>query len=227
MFEDRLKEFFRELHTVCVRCGRKAESVQVVFATKYVHTPGLVDFLHAAQKFQAHILIGENRVQDAAEKLHFLAHHHPELRKKITPILIGSLQKNKINKAIETVDEIHSVDSLELASILNKRLEKIQKKMNVFLQVNVSGEETKHGVEVEEVETFLKSTMSLRSLEIQGLMTMAPHADDQDEVRLLFRELRMIAHTHKLHTSMGMSNDWRVAVEEGSDMIRVGSVIFR
>lgn len=145
---------------------------------------------------------------------------------KFSTIFIGNLQKNKINKAIELFDEIYSIDSVGLARELNKRLEKAGKSMPVFLEVNVSGEETKHGVKPEEVDQIMSTKLQFRNVTINGLMTMAPFTNDQNIIRDVFRKLKTLADRYGLQTSMGMSHDWKIAVEQGSDIIRIGSKIF-
>lgn len=162
------------------------------------------------------------------------AHASPRDDKYIKKILIGTLQKNKVNKAIGLFDEIHSMDSLELAHCIDERLRLIGKRMPVFLQVNVSGEKSKHGISLKEADKAIESfgftqdkqSSRFPNLELKGLMTMAPLTSDKEPIRSAFRSLRQLADRYDLKTSMGMSNDWKIAIEEGSDMIRIGSLIF-
>lgn len=232
---EKLKSFMKELETVCRRAGRRIESVKVVYATKYLTPEQFVAFLNIAKEIDiVPVTIGENRVQEAKEKLEYL-----NSLPHFSLVMIGNLQKNKINKAIETFDEIHAVDSLELARALDKRLERRNKgdkgykgrevengRMGIFLEVNVSGEKTKQGISPEELEEVIKELKLLKNLKLKGLMTMAPLTDDMKKVRPVFRKLRKLADRHNLLTSMGMSNDWQVAIEEGADMLRIGSRVF-
>lgn len=221
--QKKIQEFYTELDTVCHASGRKIDEVQVLFATKYLNKDEFNIFVHSVISLNTRkVLIGENRVQDAEEKFSFARRDLANTRK----ILIGNLQKNKINKAIGLFDEIHSIDSVGLARELNKRLEKVGKTMPVFLEINVSGEKTKHGIKVEEVDKVVKVIKGLNFIILKGLMTMAPFTNDQKIIRNVFRKLKTLADQHQLKTSMGMSHDWKIAVEQGSDIIRIGSKIF-
>ena len=224
--EKRLCDFYRELDAVCKSAGRERSSIEVIFATKYLNPEQFVIFIHILEHFGKQIVLGENKVQDAQKKIGYLNEKKPQLRKTVRYVMVGNLQKNKINRAIEIFDEIHSLDSLELAEAVNRRLETIEKKMTVFWEVNVSGEESKHGVRVDQVDLSLRSLRLLKSLKLEGLMTIAPFYDDPERTRPVFRVLKLLADKHNLKTSMGMSNDWKQAVEEGADIIRIGSRIF-
>jgi len=224
----RILSFNKELNEVCKNCGRKLVEVRVVYATKYLTANQLVDFLMIANDIGLiPVLLGENRVQDAEMKLKYIRENNPDLTMDFLPIMIGNLQKNKINKAIDLFEEIHVIDSLELAQALNERIGHKGKVMSIFLEVNISGEESKHGIKVEEVAKVVKVVKGFSNIKLKGFMTMAPFANDPEEVRPIFRKLRKIADQYGLLTSMGMSNDWNIAIEEGTDFIRIGSRIFR
>ncbi len=223
----KLESFLREFNSVCKDCSRKLEEIKIVFATKYLDKEQFVAFLEIAKNyFTAPILIGENRVQEAEEKVEFIMNKLPKSLKLLKWMMIGNLQKNKINKAIKTFSEIHSVDSLDLAVALDKRLERENKIMPIFLEVNVSGEETKYGFKMNEIDNAILTMKQLSNLTVKGLMTMAPYGGDLEEIRGIYRKLKELADRYKLQTSMGMSHDWKIAVEEGADMIRIGSRIF-
>lgn len=223
----RLLSFNKELNEVCRSFGMEPKEVSVVYATKYLNSNQFVDFVDISKEIGlTPILLGENRVQVAEVKFNHVRINFPQLQILFKPIMIGNLQKNKINKAINLFEEIHSIDSLELAQALNERLDREGKTMSIFLEVNISGEETKHGIGERELENVVKEIRRLSSLKLKGLMTMAPIAVHPEEVRPIFRKLRKLADQNGLLTSMGMSSDWRIAVEEGSDFIRVGSRIF-
>lgn len=230
-FEAKLKKnlvnFKTELKSVCRRYGRTFLEIKVVFVTKYLDLENFVTFINIARQLSiASLYIGENKVQEAEKKIKRVKKVCPNLRDDFKFIMVGHLQKNKINKAIKLFDEIHSVDSARLARDLNTRLAREGKTMPVFLEVNVSGEETKRGVKVEEVNKVIATMKQCNNLTTRGLMTMAPHFDNPEKTRPVFRQLKQLADKYNLLTSMGMSNDWKEAVEEGSDMIRIGSRIF-
>lgn len=149
--------------------------------------------------------------------------------------LIGSLQTNKVKPAVQMAGLIHSLDRESLAQALSREAERHEAPVNVLVQVNVSGEESKHGIAPAELEPFLRRIGALGGLQVQGLMTMAPHADEPELARPHFRRLRELArelgtlglpHVNLHDLSMGMSGDFEVAVEEGATLVRVGTAIF-
>jgi pyridoxal phosphate enzyme (YggS family) len=163
---------------------------------------------------------GENRVQEAEEKIVQLSDIKPE----VTWHMVGHLQSNKAKTAVGLFDIIHSVDSLRLAEVLSRRLEE---SFPVLLQVNVSGEATKSGFALNEVEAAVEKIRQLPNLKVVGLMTIAPLVVDIEEARLVFRKLRELRDSLGLeHLSMGMTDDFEVAVEEGATMLRIGRAIF-
>ena len=174
--------------------------------------------------------MGENRVQEAREKRPVLEEWHPQLRWH----LIGSLQRNKAGAAIELFDLIHSVDSLPLITELDRQAGKLGKTIGVLLQVNVSGEASKHGCAPEAARELARAVQAAAHLRWEGLMTIAPLADDAEAARPVFRALRELRDrladqfhpAEPLKLSMGMSQDFEIAIEEGADLVRVGTAIF-
>lgn len=172
--------------------------------------------------------IGENKVQEILEK-------YPHV-KPVRWHLIGHLQTNKVKQIIDKVHLIHSVDSMKLAGEINKRAGQVGKTVNVLIQINSAGEESKFGIETEETEMMVKQILDeCENIKICGLMCIAPFDEDPDNVREYFRvvkeqydELAKIDHENLefKYLSMGMSHDYRVAVREGSNMVRIGSAIF-
>lgn len=225
--KDKLAQFYSQLEMVARNSGRAYSDIQVVFATKYLNPDELVIFLDilASQgvPLRGKILIGENRVQDAQAKLALIREKRPDLIGKFKLVMIGNLQKNKINKAIEIFEELHAIDSLELARAVNSRLKKT---MPIFLELKLSEEQTKHGFSADILEKSFPEISRLPMLKINGLMTMAPYYDDPEKTRPIFKNLRKLADKYNILTSMGMSHDWKQALEEGSDLIRIGSIIF-
>jgi hypothetical protein len=219
-----LDNFLREFRKVIESTGRSRENIEILFAVKYLNPYQFMQFMYTCQEsFSGNVLIGENRVQSMEEKVEFLIRKDSSLLDQFKSVMIGSLQKNKINKALEIFSEIHSVDSSELAKNINSRASNV---IPVYLEVNISGEVAKHGFNIEDVEKTLGEFKTYTNLKVKGLMTMAPFTQDQDKIRSVFKKLKEIASEHNLLTSMGMSNDWKIAVEQGSDMVRIGSAVF-
>jgi pyridoxal phosphate enzyme (YggS family) len=170
---------------------------------------------------------GENRVQEAEAKF---AEFHPA---DLTLHMVGHLQRNKAAKALAVFDTIQSVDSEALALALSRRLGEGGAPVPVLLEVNVAGEESKFGFAPEDVPAALERIAQLPGLDVQGLMTIAPYVLDAEEVRPVFRQLRELREECRQrlglplpHLSMGMTNDFAVAIEEGATMVRVGRAIF-
>ena len=170
--------------------------------------------------------IGESKVQELKEKLVFL---HKDLRVDF----IGHLQTNKIKDVIKTCFLIHSVDSLKLAQKIDKLAKNIRKMQNILLEINISGEETKHGFKKEEIINIFPQLLKLKNLKIIGLMTIAPYSDEPEKSRPVFHELKQIKYflENKFNVklpelSMGMSNYYKIAIAEGSTIIRLGRIIF-
>jgi len=173
-------------------------------------------------------IIGENRVQDAKEK-------YQNLTAGIEWHLIGHLQTNKVKYAVEIFNCIHSVDSIKLAQEIDKRSKQFGKIMDVLVEVNVSGEESKYGIKPEEVKPFIKNISEFLRIKVRGLMTIAPIVKDKEEVRPYFRKLRELSKEIKSknienvkmdYLSMGMTKDFEIAIEEGANMVRIGRGIF-
>ena len=235
--EKNLKIFYRDLELCMVKCGRGEDNIKVLFATKYLNSEQLASFIDLYYQLRGQkVFIGENKVQDAQQKFNYLEQVRPDLNGKYYRVMIGNLQKNKINKALPLFDEIWGVDSLDLAQTINSRAK--LKKVPIFLEVNISEEATKRGIKKEKAEEVIAEIKSrsmrdpaeagnLSNLTLKGLMTMAPATDNRQMIRSVFRELKQIASKHNLLTSMGMSNDWQEAVESGSDILRIGAMIFR
>ncbi len=174
------------------------------------------------------IIIAENRIQEAEKKFSQL----PSSTKKH---LIGHLQSNKAKKAVQLFDMIESVDSFKLAEKLNYECEKINKKMPILLQVNISNDTAKYGFTETEIISMYKKIIQLPYLEVHGLMTIPKYSKDPEKSRKYFHQLRQlfkkieqekIFNQNFKELSMGMSSDWKIALKEGATIIRVGSYIF-
>lgn len=205
------------------RFGRKPEEIELVAVTKTVSAERIREALSAGIRH-----LGENRVQELVAK-------YEELGPVANWHLIGHLQTNKVKYIVDKVVLVHSLDRWSLAEELQKRAAAAGRVIPVLVQVNVAGEETKFGLHRDEVIPFLDRLMALANLKVQGLMTIAPLVDDPEEARPVFRSLyRLAREIDNLHyprvemryLSMGMTNDYEVAVEEGANMVRIGSGIF-
>lgn len=206
----------------CRKSGRRPEDVQLIAVTKYV---GLETTRAVLDIGIEHI--GENRVQEAVPK-------YEELGERGTWHFIGHLQRNKVKDVLGRFTYIHSLDRHSLAKELSKRAKQRDLTVNCLLQVNVAGEESKFGLAPGELTEFARAVAEMPHLRIVGLMTMAPFVNNPEEVRPVFRQLRSLRdelyalelpHIGVLELSMGMSNDYTVAVEEGATIVRLGSVL--
>lgn len=213
--EQNVRDLQQRITRACAGAGRSPDEVTLVAVSKTVQA----DAIEAA--FNAGIRhFGESRVQEAKTKIEQLQ----RLKPGITWHMVGHLQTNKAKTAAAIFDIIHSVDSLNLAETLN---DCSPKRLPVLIQVNVSAEATKGGFMLSEVQETLKQMRRLPNLDIQGLMTIAPWVDNAEEVRPVFRRLRQLRDALELkHLSMGMSDDFEVAIEEGATLVRIGRAIF-
>jgi len=212
-----------KMKKAALKVNRNPEEIKLVAVTKTATTEQIKEAINAGVK-----IIGENRVQDAKEKYQILT-------ADIEWHLIGHLQTNKTKYAVEIFNCIHSVDSIKLAQEIDKRSKQFEKKIDVLVEVNVSGEETKYGIKPEEVEPFLKEISEFPEIRVRGLMTIAPIVEDKEEVRPYFRKLRELSEEIKSKNignvkmdwlSMGMTEDFEIAIEEGANMVRIGRGIF-
>ena len=212
-----------KIKKAALRANKNPEEIKLVAVTKTATIEQIKEAISAGVK-----IIGENKVQEAKEKYQILS-------ADIEWHLVGHLQTNKVKYAIEIFDLIHSVDSIKLAKEIDRRSQQFGMITNVLVEVNISGEETKYGIKPEEVEPFIKEISEFSRIKIRGLMTIAPIAEDKEEVRPYFRKLRELSKEIKSkniknvkmdYLSMGMTEDFEVAIEEGANMIRVGRGIF-
>jgi pyridoxal phosphate enzyme (YggS family) len=212
-----------KIQAACDRSGRHRAEITLVGITKYV-SPEVAALLH--QSGVPHL--GESRPQELWRKAVALpdtVHWH----------LVGHLQTNKIEKTLPLVEMIHSVDSVRLLAAIEKEARQQGRPVDVLLEVNASGERQKHGFAPADVEAVAGELPELKQVRVRGLMTMAAYEEDAERCRGTFRLLRELRdrlrdrfpEPHKLeHLSMGMSNDFVVAIEEGATLIRIGSVLF-
>ncbi len=207
----------------CHRSGRSADEVTLVAVTKTVGAEQVEAVIAAGVT-----VIGENRVQEATAKKQAVS-------SEASWHLIGHLQTNKVKKALKIFDLIESVDSEHLAEKIQQESEKLQRTVDVFIQVNTSGEQSKFGVAPEHALSLVRSVSKLPNLRLRGLMTIGALSDDEDRIRSCFRMLRQIREqvvalnlpgVSMEHLSMGMTNDFEIAIEEGATLIRIGRALF-
>jgi pyridoxal phosphate enzyme (YggS family) len=216
-----LAEVQQRIAAACGRAGRQPTEVALIGVTK-TFGPEVV-----AEAWQAGLRrFGENRVQEAAAKLP-LCPGGPEWH------LIGHLQRNKVRAALELFSVIHAVDSLRLLEQLDRVADEVGCQPRILLEVNVSGEASKFGLKPDDVPAVIEQALSMRAVTLVGLMTMAPFCPDAQQTRPVFARLRELRDRLQRelgvglpHLSMGMSNDFEVAVEEGATWVRLGTVLF-
>lgn len=163
--------------------------------------------------------IGENKIQEAKQKFPFL----PDVEKH----MVGHLQTNKVKLAVKLFDMIQSVDSVKLAEEIDKRCEAINKVMPILVEINIGNEENKQGIKFGDAKGFISGISQLKNIDIQGLMCIAPFIP-LEETRPYFRKMKELfdSFSNLKWLSMGMSNDYKVAIEEGSNMVRIGTAVF-
>ena len=210
MIKKRLESFYQEL----------GKDISLVAVSK---TKTIEDIMSAYNSGQR--LFGENRVQELTNK-------YSNLPKDIKWNMIGNLQSNKVKYIASFVDLIHSLDSLKLAREINKQAEKNNRVIDCLIQIKISKEETKHGVSFNNFDEFYKNVKSLKFINIAGLMGMGSFTDDKNLIKdefksisSLYKKLKLVDKNFK-YLSIGMSNDYNLAINEGGNMIRIGSKIF-
>ncbi len=220
---DNIRSISQEVRDICIRTGKDPESVTIIAVTKTIDTERIKYAIDCGIQN-----IGENKVQEVISKF-------DNFERNVNWHLIGHLQTNKVKYIIDKVALIHSVDSISLAEEISKRAEKAGLVMDVLIQVNVAEEDTKFGIEYGETDGFIKQLSQLRGIKVKGLMTIAPNYEDTELVRPVFRQLKEkfdmlakadIPNVEMKYLSMGMTNDFRMAIEEGSNMVRIGTGIF-
>ncbi|MBM7647207.1 pyridoxal phosphate enzyme (YggS family) [Bacillus ectoiniformans] len=216
---DKLQTIQEQVNQACENAGRHPDEVKIIAVTKYVSIERAQEAIEAGLRH-----FGENRDDSLLEKWDVL-------EDKPTWHFIGSLQTRKVKNIIDKVSYIHSLDRLSLAKEINKRAES---PIQCFVQVNVSGEESKHGLNPEDVLAFVQDLQGLENIKICGLMTMAPLTDNEEMLRQCFKKLKSLqTEVQDLQLdeapckelSMGMSNDFAIAIEEGATMIRLGTAL--
>ena len=216
MLAENLARVHERIAQACQRCGRDPASVTLICVTKGVPADTVGELIRLGVRD-----IGENRVQEAREKIQAVA------ASQVRWHLIGHLQRNKAKDALALFAMIHSVDSAALAQELQRHAAAQDRTVDVLVQVNVSGEATKSGCAISEAAGLARHVMGLGHLKLRGLMAIPPLTEDPEQARPHFRKLRALRDelSPELKLSIGMSGDFEVAIEEGADFVRVGTAI--
>jgi pyridoxal phosphate enzyme (YggS family) len=219
-----LKGVGQRIVDVCIRCGRDPGAVRLVCVTKTMRADAVRQAIQAGAG-----LFGENYIQEARDKCRILAEY------PVSWHFIGHLQTNKAKYAVKLFDLIHTVDSLRLATELDREARKIGKVQNILIQVNIGKEASKSGIDAESAESLMCDISPFSNLSIQGLMTIPPFFDAPERVRPFFRGLRELRDSlnksgmmadRLVELSMGMTGDFEAAIEEGATLVRIGTAIF-
>lgn len=218
---ERVERARERIAAACAKAGRSADEVEIIGVTK-THGPDVV-----REAWEADIrIMGENRVQEAGWKI-------PQSVGGPEWHMIGHLQRNKVRPALEFFSVIHSVDSLRLLDQIERVAEEAGKRPEILLEVNVAGESSKDGMSPEEAPVLVERALECRNVTLTGLMTMAPFFPEAEQARPVFARLRELRDELESRfavglpqLSMGMSNDFEVAVEEGATWVRLGTVLF-
>ena len=223
MLTENYEEVLGNIRSACERAGRDASEVTLIAVSKTKPESDIMElYNHGVRDF------GENYIQELREK-------HEHLPADIRWHMIGHLQRNKVKYIAEYVTMIHAVDTLELAKTIEKEAAKHDRVIPVLIEVNVAGEESKFGVAPEETKEFVKAVSVLPHVHVSGLMTSAPFVKNAEENRSVFEKLHELSvdinrenidNVTMRVLSMGMTNDYNVAVEEGATLVRVGTAIF-
>ncbi len=223
MIRENLENIQKKIEAAAKKSGRSASDIMLLGVTKTIDIERIKELLSLGIKD-----IGENKVQELTSKYEVIgegANWH----------LIGHLQTNKVKYMIDKVKMIHSVDSMKLAVEIDKKSSEKNKITNILVEVNVGGEESKFGIKPEDTVAFVQDLSRLKNVKVKGLMTVAPFVEDSEKNRESFRHMQKLFIDIKAKSidnismeflSMGMSNDFEVAIEEGSNIVRVGTAIF-
>ncbi|MFO7928691.1 MAG: YggS family pyridoxal phosphate-dependent enzyme [Candidatus Humimicrobiaceae bacterium] len=217
---DKLRENIAE---VCYKTNRDPDGICIIAATKYADVKQIQEVLGLGIKN-----FGENRASDLLEK-------SKGIKGDAIWHFIGHLQSRKAKLVVPVVEYIHSIDKIKTLKKVGREAEKNNKVQKVLIEVNISGEESKYGISERDINNFIIEAKGIKNIELRGFMTMAPYTSDFNLIREIFKRLSVIKKEFNkkfvdlklTELSMGMSNDYRIAIEEGATMIRVGSIIFK
>lgn len=218
-FQQRIQQIEKNIQSSCEKVGRSRSEIHVVAVTKGVSSTRAKQVIDAGYHN-----LGENRPDGLAQKIE-------QISEQVNWHFIGNLQSRRVRDVIDKVSHIHSLSRMSIAKEIQKRA---NERVNCFVQVNVSGEDSKSGISPDELEGFIKELEQYDKVHVVGLMTMAPHIDDEEEIRSLFKKMRQLrdqikslelSHAPCSELSMGMSNDYTIAIEEGATYVRIGTAL--
>lgn len=221
---ENIDDITKKIENTCKKIGRNPKDITVIAVSKTVESERAKEAVKAGINN-----LGENRVQELIKKYDELSDLDVKWH------MIGHLQKNKVKYIIDKTVLIHSVESLSLAEEINKRAEKNNFVANVLIELNIGEEESKFGINEENVYDFITSMEQFENIRVLGLMTVAPFCENPEDVRWVFKKMKNIydkistmnlRNTEMNYLSMGMTNDYEIAIEEGSNIIRIGTAIF-
>ena len=221
--EENIKDIWSRIEKAAEKTGKSKEDIKLVAVTKTVEVERIKEAINCGIQ-----VIGENRVQEAEAKF-------DHITEEVEKHLVGHLQTNKAKKAVELFDFIQSVDSRRIAQEISRRASQMGKVIEVLVEINTSGEETKFGIDPKGVLSFIKLISDLEGIKIKGLMTIGLFSDNPEDTRPCFKKLKAIFDQMKSESipnvemkylSMGMTSDFEVAIQEGSNMVRIGTGIF-
>ncbi|WP_010252742.1 YggS family pyridoxal phosphate-dependent enzyme [Acetivibrio cellulolyticus] len=212
-----------KVERAAIKSGRKLEDITIIGVSKTVEPEKIIRAID-----EGITELGENRVQELTEK-------YDIINRSCNWHLIGHLQTNKVKYVVDKVKMIHSVDRYDLALEIHNRAKKIGKVVDILVQVNISGEKSKFGVSPDGALELIKQIVTLENVRVRGFMTMAPFASNPEKVRNVFSGLRKLSidiekeNINNIvidYLSMGMSNDYEIAIEEGANLVRIGTALF-
>jgi len=219
--KERLEKVRNEIDKHCRKCGREPSEMKLIAVSKTFPNEDIIEAFQNGQR-----AFGENRAQEIRDKMDDLDDYAIEWH------FIGPLQKNKVKYVAGKTKMIHSVEALKIAEEINKRTSRLDRQQNILLEVNCSGEENKHGISPEKTAKLINEIEPLKHVNVCGLMTMAPLTENEDVIRKTFSTLRKLRDRLRkeykglTELSMGMTNDYKIAIEEGATLLRIGSAIF-
>ena len=214
-------ELISEIDAISTACGRKTNEIKLVAVSKTFPVSDIKEIIEAG-----HNIFGENKAQEIRDKMEVLQD------KDIEWHFIGPLQKNKVKYVAGKTKLIHSVESEKIAKEIDKRAANEGQVQDILIEVNVSGEESKHGLKPDKTKDFIETLQKYKNIRVKGFMTMAPFTDDEQVIRETFTGLRSLRdaiqkeYPQIVELSMGMTNDYKIAIEEGATILRIGSAIF-
>lgn len=222
--KENIDEIIKRKNEAAIRCGRNPEDITIIAVSK------TVDASRAREAVLGGLEnLGENKVQEIMNK-------YGELQDlQVKWHMIGHLQKNKVKYIIDKVELIHSVESIDLAAEINKRASQHNIISNILIELNIGEEESKFGLNEDTVYDFVGSLEQFENIRTMGLMTVAPYCENPEDVRWVFRKMKEISdkissmnlnNTQMKYLSMGMTNDFEIAIEEGSNIVRIGTAVF-